>query len=90
MRFVTIHTIMKLQHFPLSDFPSKIRPMLSTAVDKPFNDKEWDFEIKWDGVRAILFYHKSKNILELRSRTNKSISHRYPEIINSIISSPWL
>ena len=61
--------------------------MLSTPVDKPFNDNKWDFEIKWDGVRAILFYNKSKNILELKSRTNKSIRHRYPEIINSIMTS---
>jgi bifunctional non-homologous end joining protein LigD len=61
--------------------------MLSTPVDKPFNDKNWEFEIKWDGVRAILFYHKSKNILELKSRTNKSIIHRYPEIVDSLVSS---
>ena len=84
----TNHDLMKLQRFPYSDFPNTLKPMLSTPVDKPFNDREWDFEIKWDGVRAIMFYHKSKNILELRSRTNKSIRHRYPEIINSIISSP--
>ena len=81
---------MKIQRLSLSDFPNTIKPMLSTPVDKPFNDREWDFEIKWDGVRAIMFYHKSKNILELKSRTNKSIRHRYPEIINSIISSPLL
>jgi bifunctional non-homologous end joining protein LigD len=80
-------TKMKIQHLSSSDFPSKIRPMLSTPVDKSFNDNKWDFEIKWDGVRAILFYNKSKNILELKSRTNKSIRHRYPEIINSIITS---
>jgi bifunctional non-homologous end joining protein LigD len=73
----------EIERLPTSDFPSRIKPMLATAVDKPFNDNKWNFEIKWDGVRAILFYHKSKNRLEIRSRTNKSISHRYPEIINS-------
>src|ERR671910_38101 len=73
----------EIERLPSSDFPSRIKPMLATVVDKPFNDNKWDFEIKWDGVRAILFYHKSKNRLEIRSRTNKSISHRYPEIINS-------
>jgi bifunctional non-homologous end joining protein LigD len=77
----------KFRHLPFSDFPSKVRPMLSTPIDKPFNDNKWDFEIKWDGVRAILYYNKSKNILELKSRTNKSIHHRYPEIINSIKAS---
>lgn len=79
--------MIELQQLPAVAFPSKIKPMLTTAVDKPFNDSKWDFEIKWDGVRAILFYCKSKGILEIRSRTNKSISHRYPEIINAVITS---
>jgi len=73
-----------------SEFPNKIKPMLSTSVDKPFNDKKWDFEIKWDGVRAVLFFSKSKNVLELRSKTTKSIRHRYPEIIDSVLSSTVL
>ena len=80
--------MIELQQLPAVAFPSKMKPMLATAVDKPFNDSKWDFEIKWDGVRAILFYRKSKGILEIRSRTNKSISHRYPEIINAVITSP--
>ena len=29
------------------------RPMLATLVDKPFDDKEWVFETKWDGFRLI-------------------------------------
>jgi bifunctional non-homologous end joining protein LigD len=81
------NTLMKIQNLSLSHFPNTIKPMLSTPIDKPFNDTRWDFEIKWDGVRVILFYHKGKNILELKSRTNKSISHRYPEIISSLVSS---
>lgn len=80
--------MIELQHLPAVDFPTKIKPMLATAVNKPFNDNKWDFEIKWDGVRAILLYHKSRNILEIRSRTNKSIIHRYPEIIDAIKASP--
>jgi bifunctional non-homologous end joining protein LigD len=80
--------MIELQHLPAVDFPTKIKPMLATAVNKPFNDNKWDFEIKWDGVRAILFYRKSRNILEIRSRTSKSIIHRYPEIIDAIKTSP--
>jgi bifunctional non-homologous end joining protein LigD len=76
-----------IKQLPSSELPNRIRPMLSTPVEKPFNDKKWEFEIKWDGVRAILFYSKSKNVLELKSRTNKSIGHRYPEISKSIPSS---
>ena len=29
------------------------RPMLATLVDKPFDDKKWIFETKWDGFRLV-------------------------------------
>jgi bifunctional non-homologous end joining protein LigD len=38
----------------LQDFPINIKPMLATLVDKPFNNKDWVFEVKWDGIRRIL------------------------------------
>jgi bifunctional non-homologous end joining protein LigD len=65
-------------------FPAKVKPMLSTLVDKPFDSKDWVFEVKWDGVRSILLFHKSKRILELQSRNGKSITHRYPELIKAL------
>jgi bifunctional non-homologous end joining protein LigD len=83
----SVSDMIELQQLPAVIFPSKIKPMLATAVNKAFNNDRWDFEIKWDGVRAILFYFKSKGIIEIRSRTNKSISHRYPEIINAVNTS---
>jgi bifunctional non-homologous end joining protein LigD len=66
------------------EFPTKVKPMLSTLVNKPFNSKEWVFEVKWDGVRSILFLHKKKGILELQSRNGRSITHRYPELIRPL------
>jgi bifunctional non-homologous end joining protein LigD len=30
-----------------------LRPMLATLTDRPFDDKDWVFETKWDGFRAI-------------------------------------
>jgi bifunctional non-homologous end joining protein LigD len=66
------------------EFPTKVKPMLSTLVNKPFNSKEWVFEVKWDGVRSILFLHKKKGIIELQSRNGKSITHRYPELIRPL------
>ena len=61
--------------------------MLATLIDKPFDNKEWVFEVKWDGVRAILFLHKTKGILKIVSRNGKTITHRYPEIIEPVKSS---
>ena len=69
------------------DFVTKMKPMLSTLVDKPFDNKDWAFEVKWDGVRSILFLHRKKGILELQSRNGKSITHRYPELVKVLGSS---
>ncbi|HEX2124860.1 MAG TPA: non-homologous end-joining DNA ligase, partial [Nitrososphaeraceae archaeon] len=66
-----------------SQFPLSVKPMLAGHVDMPFDNKDWVFEVKWDGVRAILFQNKAKEIIEIQSRNGKNITHRYPEIIES-------
>lgn len=32
---------------------SPIQPMLAQLIEEPFDNKDWIFEIKWDGYRAI-------------------------------------
>ncbi len=59
-----------------SEFPTIIKPMLATLIDQPFDNKEWVFEVKWDGLRAILFLHKTTEILKIVSRNGKTITHR--------------
>jgi bifunctional non-homologous end joining protein LigD len=61
--------------------------MLGKLVDVPFDSREWVFEVKWDGVRAILFINKVEHIVELRSRNDKSITHRYPELLSPLKSA---
>lgn len=63
-----------------SFFPN-IKPMLASPSDKAFNSKNWVFEIKWDGVRAILF--KNKKNIKIQSRNGNDITKRYPEIVNA-------
>jgi bifunctional non-homologous end joining protein LigD len=72
--------------FITGKLPKIIRPMLATPVDKAFNNKEWVFEIKWDGVRAIVF-KEDENHVKLHSRKGNDITHRYPEIINALEGS---
>jgi bifunctional non-homologous end joining protein LigD len=71
----------------LEDFPTSVKPMLAVPVDKPFDSKDWVFEIKWDGVRSILFLNKSKRILEIHARSGMTITHRYPEIVTAARSA---
>ncbi len=56
-------------------FPVKLSPMLATLVDKPFNNAEWQYEIKWDGYRTIAFCNKTK--VELKSRNDKSYNEKF-------------
>lgn len=52
--------------------------MLATLVEKPFDDDDWLFEIKWDGVRAIAAVTKGRPPT-LRSRTGKDLLVQFPE-----------
>jgi bifunctional non-homologous end joining protein LigD len=45
------------------------------------------FEVKWDGVCAIFFLNKEEQILELKSRKDKLITHRYPELLSPLKSA---
>ncbi|HYB92680.1 MAG TPA: hypothetical protein VED00_00835, partial [archaeon] len=51
--------------------------MLAKNADAPFNSKDWIFEIKWDGIRAISYINKS---LSLKSRNGKELKHNFPEL----------
>ncbi len=57
----------------------KIKPMLCTR-GKPFNDKNWIFELKLDGTRAIFFVKDKK--IKIQNRRLKDITYRYPEFPN--------
>ncbi|HVR47626.1 MAG TPA: non-homologous end-joining DNA ligase [Candidatus Binatia bacterium] len=52
--------------------------MLATLVDKPFDDPEWLFEIKWDGYRALCTIDDAK--LSLVSRNGLDMLARFPDL----------
>ena len=52
--------------------------MLAESVENPFDDKDWLFEIKWDGYRAIAFIEDGK--VRLVSRNQNELTGRYPEL----------
>jgi len=71
-----------LSGYPKVPSPHHIHPMLCTLVDEPFDGKDWLFEIKWDGYRAIS--HKKDNSIELYSRLDNDFSKKYPPIIEAM------
>ena len=51
--------------------------MLAKEAPKPFSRKDWIFEIKWDGFRAIAYINEE---LSLRSRNGKELIQNFPEL----------
>ncbi len=59
--------------------PERIVPMLarsSTVIPKP--ERDWSFEVKWDGVRAIAYVKPGR--LRLESRNLREVTDSYPEV----------
>jgi bifunctional non-homologous end joining protein LigD len=52
-------------------------PMLATVRDDPFDDPEWVFEPKWDGVRALAVCDEATRLV---SRRGNDITSGYPEL----------
>jgi len=52
--------------------------MQPILAKKPFSDANWLFEPKWDGYRALCFYENGS--LKFRSRNNKDLTPRFPEL----------
>ena len=64
--------------------PGSIRPMLATLVDAPFNSREWLYEVKWDGFRALAFVESGavagEQSVRLVSRNQNDLTSAYPEL----------
>jgi bifunctional non-homologous end joining protein LigD len=52
--------------------------MLASVTEKPFDDPNWFFEIKWDGYRAVAFFEEGR--VRLVSRNQNDLTPRYPEL----------
>jgi bifunctional non-homologous end joining protein LigD len=57
--------------------PPRVGPMLARPGTLPSNDKEWAYEIKWDGVRAIAFVEGGR--VRLQSRNDQDLTSSFPE-----------
>ena len=69
-----------------SPMPHDLKPMLTTIIPEPFNDRDWTFEIKWDGYRALAYVNEGT--IELRSRNNLPFNDKYPSIVEALQKWP--
>lgn len=58
--------------------PPAIEPMLATPGGEPFDSKDWLFDVKWDGVRALAAI--DRGTLRLTTRRGNDVTSQYPEL----------
>ena len=58
--------------------PDSIKPMLAVSGPLPADSKDWAFEIKWDGIRAILFVEGGR--VRAHSRNDLDVTVSFPEL----------
>jgi bifunctional non-homologous end joining protein LigD len=61
----------------LSNF---IEPMLSENADKPPVGDEFVYELKWDGIRALISYDEGK--IKIRTRNQNDVTAQFPELLD--------
>jgi bifunctional non-homologous end joining protein LigD len=59
-------------------FPEQLRPMLARSGPLPPREEQFGFEVKWDGIRALLY--SDHGHVELRGRNGSDFTARYPEV----------
>lgn len=73
-----------LKKSPKQVFYTTVQPMLATLIDKPFDDQNWVYEVKWDGYRAVAFMKNGK--IELKSRNDKSFNEKFYPVYDTLKS----
>jgi bifunctional non-homologous end joining protein LigD len=58
--------------------PDRLVPMLARSGDLPRDEEAWGFEVKWDGIRTVLFCDHGH--MALQGRNGTDFTARYPEV----------
>jgi bifunctional non-homologous end joining protein LigD len=56
--------------------------MLATLADDAFDDKDWVFEIKYDGYRAVAYLNGDD--VTITSRKNLSFNNKFPTVVEAL------
>jgi bifunctional non-homologous end joining protein LigD len=75
-----------LSDAPKSKMPHHLTPMLAQTRNRPFNDPNWLFEIKWDGYRAVAEIAGGE--VELYSRNQVNYNRRFVPVVESLKKFP--
>jgi bifunctional non-homologous end joining protein LigD len=65
----------------VAKLPADVQAMLATPVDQPFDDRNWLFELKWDGYRALATIARDGTVT-LTSRNGNDLTAKFPDLAN--------
>jgi bifunctional non-homologous end joining protein LigD len=73
-----IHRMDPPEETSYEPFPEQLRPMMARSGPLPPREEQFGFEVKWDGIRTILY--SDHGHVELRGRNGSDFTPRYPEV----------
>jgi len=56
-----------------------IEPMLARSADKPPDSKDYVYEVKWDGIRAMISLDEGH--IKIRGRNGMDVTEQFPELL---------
>jgi len=59
----------------------RIEPMLARPVDKPPESQDYFYEVKWDGIRALISL--DEGVITIHGRNGLDITQQFPELLVS-------
>ncbi|MBV9498629.1 MAG: non-homologous end-joining DNA ligase [Acidobacteriaceae bacterium] len=72
--------------YMLAAKPFSFEPMLCQSVESPPEGRDWHYELKLDGFRAI--GRKSGRTCQLWSRNHKDFTRRFPGVASALLELP--
>jgi bifunctional non-homologous end joining protein LigD len=64
----------------LESFPDELRPMQAASAEAPFSSPDYVFEVKWDGLRCIVFRDRDGGV-RLLDRGLHDLTADLPEVV---------
>lgn len=62
--------------------PVWVEPMRATLADTPFDDEDWIFERKLDGIRCLAYC--DAEVVDLYTRNKKRRNNHFPELVEAL------
>ena len=71
----------------IESFPSEVRPMQAASAEAPFSSPDYLFEVKWDGLRCLLFRDPEGRV-HLQDRGLNVLTASVPEVVSAASRVP--